>query len=314
MLGKASPELLAGRVGRWRWPWLLLGHVTAIAVFIALCLPVVFFEKWFSKTSGRSLLTTTLLSSDRPETFLLFLFVAVALIVPTAIVIKLVHGQKLRAALGPDGRFSWPNFVKAAAAVFLIFAIFCIVEVIRYPDRFTYRGYGIYHAPWLLLGAMTILLVAFAEDLFFKGYLLRSWGAVLPIRSVIVLLAAGTFSSAHVLNPDVKAHPWVGLLYLFAADTVAIGIYLRTGSLAAVTGMHWMNNLCSMTFVQPGPWNDNLLAMFSYNDPILAAGKIHLAILESLFVLIIGLAMLWVLLTWRKSPLCLPMANRPSTN
>ncbi len=314
MLSKASPELLAGRVGRWRWPWLLLGHVTAIAVFFVLTLALAFFDEWLETTIGRPLDTNTILSSDRPESFLYYSFIAVVLIVPATIVIKLIHGQKLRAAIGPDGRFSLPNFVKAAAAVILIYAIILVITVIRYPENFIDRGHGIDHAPWLLLAAAIILLTAFAEDLFFKGYLLRSWGAVLPIRSIVIVLAAATFTSLHALNPDVKADLWFMLIVLFAADIVAISIYLRTASLAAVTGMHWMNNVWGLILIAQSPGYDNPLALIEYKDPILAAGKSHLTELESCLTVAIGLTLLWVMLIWRRSPLCLPKANRNPTH
>ncbi|MFM1813352.1 MAG: hypothetical protein RLZ98_47 [Pseudomonadota bacterium] len=310
-----DPALLANRVGRWRWYWALLGHVMLVALFFGAIMVAATGDVWISALFGRgaSMDENAIYTAGRPETFISAILSALAFIVPVMIVLRLVHGQSWRLGLGRDGRFSWSDFAKAAAASFIVVAVFGLIEYAIYPERFGFRSHPLSHLPWVLLAVLVTVPQAFGEDYLFKGYFTRIWGAVLPFRLFVILASAALFSGLHAGNSDVKVDVWFMLISFIAGDILMLVMFLRAGSLGAVTGLHWMNNVVAICLLTRVPGYDNPLALMEYRDTTLLAGKSHLTNPESWFMLIAGYMVLFVLLTWKRSPFHLPYVPPPES-
>ena len=281
--------------------WAALGTVSVLAGSVGVYLLLSEVDTAVANLFGGPLDADTFVVG-RPDTFFTMLTFAASLILPAVLVTTLLHRTSWRLLLGADGRFDWGVFWKAAAAFALVYFAATAVDLIRHPGQYALQNPTLSHIPWLLLGMLAILPQAFAEDVVFKGYLTRVWGAVLPIRPLLIVGMAAAFASVHAGNTDVAKDLWFNLASMLIGELVAFAIYLRTMSLAAATGIHWMNNVYAMCLVATLPGYDNSFAVAVYTDPVLAAGGSHLLDLQAWFELIVVTLALWLLLTNARSP------------
>lgn len=312
-----DPALLRARIGRWRWYWVILGHIFLIAL-VGLGLGGVFVlteylltTPWFGPApdyGDKSLIY----EPGKPLSFIIPGLMYVVMILGVIITLALVHGQSWRRALSTDKRFHWSHFARAAAAFVVTIGLLLALALYLDPQQFKLRSTALDMLPILALVALITVPQAFSEDIIFKGYFLRTWGAVLPYRLVVVSISALLFTSLHVANPDVAADPWFSLAAMVISDLVWIAVYLRTASLAAVTGLHWANNVFAMCLVTTIPGYDNKIAIAEYHDPVLLAGKSHVHQPMSWAILILTCLALYALLSWRRSPLYVPSAPKPA--
>lgn len=313
----SDPRLMAGREGRWRWPWALLGNGLVLLLIFgfgaglgAIGEFAPGFAALFMDFGGDD---GAVFRPPRVGSFLAFATFGALLIVPVLIAMKLVHGWHVGRVLGPRGGFVWGDFGRAVGAWATIYAVATAVEVVLFPDRYVLRPVGWECAIWLALAAAVILPQAFAEDFLFIGYLGRLWGAILPLPFVVVPMTAVGFSVLHASNADVSVDPKFALAVLFFGQALSLMIYFRTGSLAACFGLHWINNLIALAVVSHQPGYKNDFAPVVYLDPVLRAGRSHANEPLSWLAVLVGFGMIWVLLTWRRSPFAIASRPLPET-
>lgn len=95
------------------------------------------------------------------------------------------------------------------------------------------------------LSALLLLPAAAAEELFFRGWLLRQTGAFLRRPAMLIGVTSLTFSALHLdFNPDAfltRALMGAGLAYMT----------LRLGGIEFSAGVHAVNNMLIVLFLQP---------------------------------------------------------------
>ncbi|MDB5480667.1 MAG: Abortive infection protein [Caulobacteraceae bacterium] len=95
------------------------------------------------------------------------------------------------------------------------------------------------------LSALLLLPAAAAEELFFRGWLLRQTGAFLRRPAMLIGVTSLTFSAMHLdFNPDAfltRALMGAGLAYMT----------LRLGGIEFAAGVHAVNNMLIVLFLQP---------------------------------------------------------------
>jgi membrane protease YdiL (CAAX protease family) len=95
------------------------------------------------------------------------------------------------------------------------------------------------------LSALLLLPAAAAEELFFRGWLLRQTGAFLRRPAMLIGVTSLTFSALHLdFSPDAfltRALMGAGLAYMT----------LRLGGIEFSTGVHAVNNMLIVLFLQP---------------------------------------------------------------
>jgi len=108
------------------------------------------------------------------------------------------------------------------------------------------------------LSALMLLPAAAAEELFFRGWLLRQTGAFLRRPAMLIGVTAITFSAMHLdFNPDAfltRALMGGGLAYMT----------LRLGGIEFSAGVHAVNNMLIVLFLQP-------LSLQQTDEPALSA-------------------------------------------
>jgi membrane protease YdiL (CAAX protease family) len=151
-----------------------------------------------------------------------------------------------------------------------------------------------------------ILVQSAAEEIFFRGFLFRVWGAVIPYPLIVCGLLMALFIAIHIPNPDMQRDLAMGLVVFMGGEAVAYAALLRTKTLAASMGLHWANNIFAIFFLATVPLADSSAAVLVYTDPVYAAGGSRALDPITHLTNIAAVAVLVALLFWRRSPLYLP--------
>jgi uncharacterized protein len=294
-----SAVLLQARQGRWRWPWALLSTVLAF-LGIAIAMGVVAAALHYEGS--------TLLDPKRPSSFLALVLVVLPLIVVPCLLMRYVHGVSWRRLISPSGHFDWSIFLRAAGAFFAVSAIVGGIDYALNPGSYRLVGRSAEFLPWLMLGLVVILAQTLAEEVLFRGYLLRIWGAVLPYGVPTTAVVMCVFISLHLANPDMKADIWFNLAIFAINQLLWCYVWFRTQSIAATTGLHWANNVMCFLVIAPLPGWAPTMAIATYSDAVLLKGGSHLLDPYCWAISLIALGLLLWLLVWARSPFYLPVA------
>lgn len=149
----------------------------------------------------------------------------------------------------PISEFQWPGRKPSLQLMFTGFLLMVLVSLVLWPLGWLIEG-RISPAPilnelyaldsrilYLLVASLMVFIAAAAEEIVFRGVLLRTLGGLTRKAWVLVLLNGLLFSLIH-LDPDPVA---------FVARAVSGAVWtwaaLRLGGIEFAIGAHWANNL-----------------------------------------------------------------------
>jgi membrane protease YdiL (CAAX protease family) len=298
-----DPHLLAAREGRWRWPWALAGTALTVALVLAAQILVVGLLESMARRRGVSIAGEVKLDPAKPLTFLDLLLAFLPMLAIPPLVLAGFHrlgwGRVLPASLGRFAR----DWLRGAGACLVAIGAAMLIVWLWEPQQFRLVPRGASWLPWLALGMLVILVQSLSEEVLFKSYLTRVWGAVAPYRLPVGIVMLALFASLHIPNEDVATDPWFNLLGLAGGAAVSWALFFRTGSIAGPAGWHFMNNSLAFFGVATEPGQSQEMALLVYRDPVIAAGGTNLARPFAWVVLGLQLALLTWLLFARRSPL-----------
>lgn len=307
-LAAERARLLGCRTGRWRLGWAFAGTLTAVVLFIALT--IVFVVALRDLTAGTALASSLALAVaentgplvGNPFSLINFLTIGLFAFAVVGAAAAIQH-RRLEDFILLSGTFRWRRFWRMVIA-------FALIQVVA-----TWLAIGWLSADWevrpgafadpLFLAAMVVLIAlqSFGEELFFRGYLYHSWGAVLPRPVLAATGCALVFAAVHAWNPDVAIDPMPGLASIFAFALLAQWLVIRTGALDAAWGLHFANNLTAFLVVQVKPGYDSDTSLIQYTDAVWTAGGSYAADPTYWFGLAAGFAALLWLADSPRSPL-----------
>ncbi len=294
--GRGRDFLLEGRVGRWRWPFVLLGALLFIVLVALFTAPLALLMDGVDAAEFEAMRPGSLYG------FLTFATIGLSFLIPAAIVLRVVHGQNPLSALGTGGRFDWGAFARAAGAAAALGAASLVLALIFSPEAIRFAPRSADYLLWFALAAAILLVQTFGEEYLFKAYLARAFGAVIPSPIIIVPVLSAIFAAVHAGNADVAADLYFSLIATFAFAAFTFIVYLRTENLGAVTGLHWFNNLWAICIVATAPVQSEAMAIAVFEDPILSSGGSRLLAPGAYLELAAVLAVLWALLAAPRSP------------
>ncbi len=312
---RLDPVLLQEREGRWRWYWALLLTIVSIAVFVLLFSAgnwLIFAIASATNTLAEFKLATERLSSSlfipgAPYFFVELLGLYLALV--AAVVVSLsMRAKTFRFGLGFNSIAGFGTFWRSGGALLIILALTAYLQYLLFPGSYALRTVSPNHLFWVAAAAMVLLVQTLGEELYFRGFLLRIWGAVLPVRLVVAGLVSAFFVSIHVGNPDVQADLYFSLVFFAALESLYYWVLFRTRSVYATWGMHWINNVFAILIVAQAPGWNNEISLITFTDPILTAGGSYAsnpwayAGTALLMLIFVGL------IAWKKSPFYLAPA------
>jgi membrane protease YdiL (CAAX protease family) len=146
-------------------------------------------------------------------------------------------------------RMRWRLMAVAMALAFAGMAPVVLLERMSFPagDVPPFLGVSPDLGDRVIYALSTLLLIpaAAAEELFFRGWLLRQTAAFLRRPLALIAIPALLFSAAHFdFNPDAflaRALMGAGFAYMT----------LRLGGIEAACGVHAMHNMLIVLFLQP---------------------------------------------------------------
>ncbi|MEM7619551.1 MAG: CPBP family intramembrane glutamic endopeptidase [Pseudomonadota bacterium] len=232
-----------------------------------------------------------------------FLFIGAYGIVLSIIAISLIsiHKKTFTFGLVYGSPFSWTPFFKTASALALIFVL-AGTYYLFFPENMAMRPLSSADLIWFSIALVALFFQTLGEEMFFRGYLLRVWGAVIPYRIIIVGSLTALFVSVHTYNPDVQTDFWFFVIIFVITELLYYWVLFRTRSVMATWGMHFINNVFAVLVIAVVPGWKNDLAIFTYTDPVLSAGGSYLYDPWAYGMQIFAISCFILLICWKRSP------------
>lgn len=303
----ADPTILGFRTGRWQWPWALLATFAVLGGFTVFAFLGMQLLDLLPQ-DGTSWLESDTASLMRPGhigDYAAIVVIWLALPLGGLLGLRLVKGDRPALAFTQTGRFHVTDFFKAALAVLAIYGLATAIGYVTDPGAYQIPERQPDFLAWLALGLVVILVQSASEEIFFRGVLLRIWGAIVPARLVIGIIMA-VFIAIHLPNADVQIDVGTALIVFVIGEIIAYWALLRTKCLAAPMGLHWMNNSFLFFLVASVPAGDPDAAIVVYTDPVYSAGGTYLLDPVTHLATAVATGMLALLLFNERSPICLP--------
>jgi membrane protease YdiL (CAAX protease family) len=306
-----DPLLLQGRERRWRWYWAIAGVLLTGFLFFALTSAVVAFEalaqrrQWIVGGFPQNVFP---IDPDKPITYVDLVLTSLPFLVAPLIVLPMVHGVSWRRAFSYRIGFQWRQFCSAAIALLLVSTLGVAAGYMLEPAQFRFPAHDRAFPFWVGLALAVILVQSLGEEVLFRGYLLRVWGAVFPYRLPLIAAVISIFVAGHLGNDDIKRDLALNVTYFVAVELISYAMLFRTQNLAASAGLHWMNNVVAL-LAPTLPGQPAVLAVAVYTDPVYVAGGSRLFDPVTHAGSIAGVLLLLALLLWPRSPLYLSRAS-----
>ncbi|MDZ4792367.1 MAG: CPBP family intramembrane glutamic endopeptidase [Hyphomicrobiales bacterium] len=306
---RRDPVLLQERKGRWRWPWALLLTILSIVIMVmvigvgmALLIPLsIVTGSEFEVSQAAQATTNSLFTPGEPYSFLIVFWTYAAMVVGVAAAFS-IRARSFRVGLTYNTPLTFAPFWKAGGAMLVMLALSVVLQYSIFPEGFAARSISPTHALWMLAAAMLLLVQTLGEELLFRGFLLRVWGAVVPIRLIAVTAISGTFISLHIGNPDIQADIYFSLIIFAALEVLYYWVLFRTRSVMATWGMHWINNVFAFLIVAQLPGWDNKISFITYTDPVLSGGGSYATNPWPYIVTVLFMLIFVLLVAWSRSP------------
>ncbi len=298
----ARALLLSFRTGRWRWYWAILASALGVLLAMSGIIAAAFVTSGLDMDSD----SEALLRPGHLPDYMIVLVVWTLLAISGLVALRVVKGDSLRRAFTATGQFPLSDFAKCAVALLLVYGGVAAITFAVTPQDFSWPQRTADFYGWLALGLVVIFIQSAAEEIFFRGFLLRVWGAVIPYPLIVCGLLMALFISIHIPNPDMQRDLAMGLVVFIGGEAVAYAALLRTKTLSASMGLHWANNIFAIFLVVTVPLTDSSAAVFVYTDPVYTAGGSRALDATSHLTNIAAVLALVLLLFWHRSPLALP--------
>lgn len=307
-----DPVLLKGREGRWRWLWAVNGLLLTALAFVLLSVVVLVFEDvavregWVRGGFPQNVFP---LDPAQPITYLDVLIASLAFLIAPLIALPLAHGVSWRRAFSYGLGFQWGQFRRAALALLVLALLAQGLGYAFEPQQYRFPAHPPAHVLWIVLALGVVFVQSLGEEVLFRGYLVRAWGAVLPFRLPVTAAVIALFVGGHLWNEDLQRDLTINVIYFIVGEIVAYAVFFRTQNLAASAGLHWMNNVLALV-VPTVPGQPTVLALAIYTDPVYVAGGSRLFDWLTHTTGIAGVALLLAMFYWRRSPFYLmPVAD-----
>ncbi len=312
-----DPVLLAERQGRWQWFYVVVATLACAGLAIGLLAVVDQGLEAIADGTGtraaydRAGQSNVFFLPGNIYTFLNNGLFGISLIA-VAMALAWLHRRPPGYFWRLHGSGGAALFLKAGAAMLVVATAGSGYDYIKHPASFALRT-DVSAVYWFSFVAAiaALLLQTLGEEAIFRGYLLRVWGALIPIRAAIVAALVTGFTMLHTLNTDFRTDFAFNFIGFLLVEVIYYWVLFRTGSLTATWGLHFANNLIAGILVVTVPGSAPDMGLVVYTDPVLSAGGSRLKSPLAYVELATSMVALVVLLSWRRSPFYLPVAPLP---
>ena len=275
------------RPALWR---VILALVTIAVLIMAWVVGLIYLFSFATSTD----LATTFANLLAPEAStpiqVLFILTAVGGLFPTTwLAARIWSGRSLASLIGPGAR-SLRHFVIAAGVALVTLTIVSVATwpIFETPVPSTPFATWI---TWLPLALIVLALQTGGEELLFRGYLQSQIARRFRSDKLAILLPSILFGFMHY-NPELPLLSALGYVVITAVfGILAADLTMRTGSIGAAWGLHFINNFFGILVVTPDGTLSGLALWSTGGDRSVEALASPLAAIE-----IFMLVLLWFLI------------------
>ena len=143
------------------------------------------------------------LDPAQPITYVDVLIASLPFLIAPLIVLPLAHGVSWRRAFSYGVGFQWGQFWRAALALLSLAMLALALGYLFEPQQYQFPR-ARRALCWIALALGVIFVQSLGEEVLFRGYLLRAWGAVLPFRLPVTAGVIALFVTGHLWNEDLQ--------------------------------------------------------------------------------------------------------------
>jgi uncharacterized protein len=166
--------------------------------------------------------------------------------------VRLVHRRPVWSLITPTRRVDGRRLIRSFLIFMGLLATTHAVWALWHPSDYRLT---LHISRWLILLPVIVTvtgLQAFAEELFFRGYVLQALGLATRRRWLLIAVSAVEFAIPHVFNVALGGHWATGSLYYLTMGAFFALVTLRDGRLELAIGVHAANNLFVALLVNAG--------------------------------------------------------------
>ncbi len=309
-----DPVLFDERLGRWHWYWVLPILAIGLLIYIFLAPMLVSLIELVSVRTNTAEQFSNY-ASEIHDIFLenniySFLFPALGggfLILLSTALLSL-HRHRLTVGLTYNIPISWQLFWKASLALCMLFLINIIYLFLFKSDQITINNPTSSFLFWFTLGLFALWIQALGEELMFRGYLLRIFGALIPIRMLAILLVLSIFIYHHAAYDNNSNEFLATIIFFMTSELVYFWILFRTRSLMATWGLRWVNNVFFMLIISVAVSKDDSFTLFKYSFSFAKVEGSYFEDPTTYLLQTTSIILFILLIVWNKSPFYLAPA------
>jgi membrane protease YdiL (CAAX protease family) len=165
------------------------------------------------------------------------------LLAGVVVAVRLVHRRPVGSLITPTGRVDARRLLRSVVVFGVLMAASHAIWAVSHPSNYELT---LDLDRWLLLLPVIVTVTSlqvFAEELFFRGYVLQALGLATRRRWLLVTISAVEFAIPHVFNVALGGHWVTGSLYYLTMGAFFALVTLRDGRLELAIGAHAANNL-----------------------------------------------------------------------
>jgi membrane protease YdiL (CAAX protease family) len=308
------------RQGRWTAGWTLLGTAGAIATVLVLGAVWIYlyYIQLGSALNGheaweRATQTNAGVFLGNPYSLHGFVLIGILFLAPVLVAAR-IQGHRETDFLTLYGGFSWRRFWRSGGAMLAATLPFVPVMLFIYGDNTQWSFASLGFPVFVLTAIAVIAIQTFAEEALFRGYLYHAWLRVIPSPALVAIFWSAVFASLHWWNPDVQRDPVPAITGLMVFALFAQWLTVRTGSLDAAWGFHFVNNVFATFVLNVTPGYVTDAPLLQYEDRTYAAGGSAVFDPMTYVWLAASFGLQYVLIVHPRSPFYLePRRREPST-
>ncbi len=180
------------------------------------------------------------------KTFVLIMLPLIVLFFGLLLAVKYIHKWKVLSIFNNRPKI---DFKRLILSFLLWFIISFIIVWIEFNDAFMWNFQLEKFVPLAILGLLIVPIQCAAEELFFRGYLLQSFGTKIKKGWIVVLVTGTLFGLLHAANPEVGQLGNVALIYYVWSGFFLGFLTLLDDGLEIPLGYHIANNLFATLIV-----------------------------------------------------------------
>lgn len=162
-----------------------------------------------------------------------------------------------------QGRFSGRRFFQALGLWMGLLALVSACEAWLFPDSIRTRGLSVLQLRYALCVLLLTPVQVAAEEIFFRGLLLRAIYRFWQEPAVALLFSALCFTAVHLHNPELNtSQAWCVLAYYFLFGLLAGQLVLVDQGLERALGWHLGNNYFAFLILSYEPSAFSTPALF----------------------------------------------------